>query len=47
MAKINLLPWRALLRERRRKRFLMVLAVLAVVAVAGVLAADHFIDGLV
>ena len=47
MAKINLLPWRALLREKRRKRFLMVLAVLSVVAVAGVFAADHFIDGLV
>ena len=30
MARINLLPWRALLREKRRKRFLMVLAVLSV-----------------
>ena len=47
MARINLLPWRALLREQRRRRFLAVLAVLSVLAVAGLFAADHFIDTLV
>ena len=47
MARINLLPWRALLREKRRKRFLMVLAVLSVGTVAGLFAADQFIDNLV
>lgn len=47
MAKINLLPWRALMREKRRKRYLMVLVVVSVVAVAGLFAADHFIDRLV
>ena len=47
MAKINLLPWRALLREKRRKRFLMVLAVLSVGTAAGLFAADQFIDNLV
>ena len=43
MARINLLPWRALLREQRRRRFLAVLAVLSVLAVAGLFA---FADGL-
>ena len=47
MARINLLPWRALLREKRRKRFLMVLMVLTLLAVSGLFAADHFIDTLV
>ena len=47
MARINLLPWRALLREQRRRRFLAVLAVLSVLAVAGLFAADHFIATLV
>ena len=47
MARINLLPWRALLREKRRKRFLIVLAVLSAVAVCGLFAADRFIDTLV
>ena len=40
MARINLLPWRALLREQRRRRFLAVLAVLSVLAVAGLMAAS-------
>ena len=47
MAGINLLPWRALLREKRRKRFLMVLGCLSLLAMAGLFAADHFIDTLV
>ena len=47
MARINLLPWRALLREKRRKQFLITLAVLSAVAACGLFAADQFIDTLV
>lgn len=44
MARINLLPWRAVLREKRRKRFLIVLAALLAVTLGGLLAIDRFID---
>ena len=44
MASINLLPWRTLLREKRRKRFVVVLIALSAVAVGGLFVIDHFID---
>ena len=44
MASINLLPWRTLLREKRRKRFVVVLIALSAVAVGGLIVIDHFID---
>lgn len=44
MARINLLPWRAMMREQRYRRFLMVLLALAVLVVAGLFALDQFID---
>lgn len=44
MARINLLPWRTLLREQRRKRFLLAIAGVAVAAVVGLFVADHYID---
>lgn len=44
MARINLLPWRTLLREKRRKRFVVVLIALSAVAVGGLFVIDHFID---
>ena len=47
MAKINLLPWRAMLREKRRKRFLIVLGALAAVVAGGLLVIDHSIDNAV
>ena len=44
MARINLLPWRALLREKRSRVFLIVLLALAVAAAGGLLVIDRFID---
>lgn len=44
MAGINLLPWREWLREKRRKRYVMVLVALLAVAAAGLYALDHFVD---
>ena len=44
MARINLLPWRTLLREQRRKRFLLAIAGVATVAVVGLFVAEHYID---
>lgn len=44
MARINLLPWRAALREKRRRRFLIVLGTLSVAAAGGLLAIDRLID---
>ena len=44
MARINLLPWRAMLREQRYRRFVMVLLALTVLVVAGLFALDQFID---
>ena len=44
MARINLLPWRALLREKRRKRFVIVLLALSAMAVGGLFVIEHFID---
>ena len=41
MAGINLLPWREWLREKRRKRYAMVLVALLAVAAAGLYALDH------
>jgi len=45
MALINLLPWRAELREVRRKRFLMALAGVLVATAGAVLIADQYIIG--
>ncbi|KTC51786.1 fimbriae biosynthesis protein [Pseudomonas fluorescens ABAC62] len=44
MTRINLLPWRQALAERRRKYFLMLLAAFATVALAAVWLADQVID---
>lgn len=44
MTRINLLPWRQALAERRRKFFLMLLLAFACVALAAVWLADQVID---
>lgn len=44
MTRINLLPWRQALAERRRKYFLMLLLAFACVALAAVWLADQVID---
>ena len=44
MARINLLPWRTLLHEQRRKHFLLTIAGVVSVAVVGLYVADHYID---
>jgi type IV pilus assembly protein PilN len=45
MARINLLPWREELREKRRKRFLLALVGVLVGSVAAVLIASQAISG--
>ncbi|WP_213875602.1 PilN domain-containing protein [Pseudomonas sp. dw_358] len=42
MARINLLPWREQLREKRRKRFLSSLAAVAIAAAGIVILADRY-----
>ena len=44
MARINLLPWREWLREKRRKRYIGMLVALLVVTAAGLFVLDHFVD---
>ncbi|WP_426136052.1 PilN domain-containing protein [Pseudomonas sp. PWP3-1b2] len=44
MTRINLLPWRQALAQRRRKYFLMFLLAFACAAIAAVWLADHVID---
>ena len=44
MTRINFLPWRQALAERRRKYFLMLLAAFACVALAAVWLADQVIE---
>ena len=44
MARINLLPWREWLREKRRKRYIGMLVALLVVTAAGLYVLDHFVD---
>ena len=44
MARINLLPWREWLREKRRKRYVGMLVALLVVTAAGLFVLDHFVD---
>lgn len=44
MTRINLLPWRQALAERRRKYLLMLLLAFACVALAAVWLADQVID---
>lgn len=44
MARINLLPWREWLREKRRKRYIGMLVALLVVTAAGMYVLDHFVD---
>ena len=41
MARINLLPWREWLREKRRKRYIGMLVALLVVTAAGLYVLDH------
>jgi len=47
MTKINLLPWRAALREKRRRRFLIVLGALSVAVMGGMFVLDRLIDSAV
>ncbi|WPO99607.1 PilN domain-containing protein [Pseudomonas sp. HR96] len=42
MARINLLPWREQLREKRRKRFLTSLAAVAIGAIGIIILADRY-----
>lgn len=44
MARINLLPWRDELREKRKKEFIVICAFVAILAVLGVVAAWMFFD---
>ncbi|OOV99642.1 PilN domain-containing protein [Pseudomonas sp. MF4836] len=44
MARINLLPWREELREKRRKRFFLTLGAVLVGGLAVVLVAERYID---